>query len=328
MSIEALRYVKKLKVSPSREEVTVREKAILWYLADSHREEEKAAWPSISTIANANNLEERTVREILRSLVLKRVVWRDERLRANGSRTSNYWRFTEIDGDPPVRALLDEEKRQILGRKGAAKANEARRRKTFASGNPQSVCEPGCGITHEADAEIRRVGCGNPQGDTAEIRSGQCTNPQGGDAEKRSGGVRNSAVPDLAFDLAVDSAVDLAVEPARDHSVEAPSAAAVQNDKPPQIQTEYKTVWRAVLDSLLWVVGEAVYLRLCVNTQVVRAQKIAGVVEIDVTVIDAAYESLLVKQQATINKTLSKMGFDRDSIRISFVGPSVPPEVA
>ena len=94
MSHVANVYVKKLRVAPNGDAVTATEKAVLWYLADSHNEEESAAWPSIPTIALDNNLSERRVREILSDCIRKGIVWRDERKRPNGSIASNYWRFS------------------------------------------------------------------------------------------------------------------------------------------------------------------------------------------------------------------------------------------
>ena len=175
MSIEALRYVKNLKTSPSGESVTINEKAILWYLADYHREEERAAWPSVPKIAASNNIKERAARYLLRSCILKGIIWRDNRRRENGSSTSNLWRFNEIDGEPPTRALIEEEKRQMLGRKAAEKANQAKR----GRGNPQECGGTGCKIPQEADAAIRSSPCGILQGADAESRRGRMQNPAG-----------------------------------------------------------------------------------------------------------------------------------------------------
>lgn len=324
MSIVALQYVKDLTESPSGEEVTLREKGILWYLADFHNAAERAAWPSVSTIAKKNNIEERAVRYILKSCIVKGIIWRDEQLRPDGSQSSNLWRFTQIDGEPPTRALIAEEKRQILGRDAAQKANQIRRR---GRENPQEACEDGCKSFQQAGGTECNDGRKDVQPGDEKTCSPREESLQPMDESTCSPWVKNGAALDLVVDPAVDLAVDLAVKPLEKPLSEAQGAAA--EEIPAQlIQDQYKTVWRSILDSLLWVVGEAMYLQLCVKTKLARAQKVNGLVEIDVNVPDAAYEALLVKHQAVINKTLRQMGFGIDEIRIQFAGPSVPQEVS
>lgn len=221
-------------------------------------------------------------------------------------------------------ASIEEEKRQILGRKTAEKANQTKRGRE----NPQKCGGTGCEIPQEADAETCSSPCGISQG-------GRVRKPASRDAKSRRGRVQNSASPDLAFEVAVDLAVDSAVDLSEKLSLEHSCAAAVENlyqepksENLPRIQEQYRRVWQHLLDSLIWTIGEKVYLHLCVNTKLARAQKIADVVEVDVSLPDAAYEALLIRHQTEINKALRAMGFGRDEIRIQFVGPSVPQEVA
>ena len=137
MSHAANLYVEKLRVAPNGDAVTAAEKAVLWYLADSHNEE-AAAWPSIPIMAFDNNLSERRVREILSDCIRKEIVWRDERLRPNGSIASNYWRFTEIDGAQTVDSKIAEDKRELRGQQVAAQTNAKKRNRAEGLGFPQT----------------------------------------------------------------------------------------------------------------------------------------------------------------------------------------------
>jgi hypothetical protein len=186
MSLAAMLYVKKLVTAPNGEAVTLVEKAMLYYLADSHREEERAAWPGVPLMASHNGVSERRVREILASCVRKRIVWREPRTRDNGSLQSNNWRFTVIDGEPPVSVLIDEERRQVKGRADAEKSNAVKRSRRESENNStiQQVCSDES--SQEAGAEARRVPCGSSQGGGAEVRTDGCESSQGGGAEVRT----------------------------------------------------------------------------------------------------------------------------------------------
>lgn len=95
MSIEAIRYVKNLEKSPIGEQVEIREKAVLWYLAYCHRGHGGDA--TVAELALANNIARRTVREILQSCVAKGLLRREGRFAENGSRLSNRWHFAGIE---------------------------------------------------------------------------------------------------------------------------------------------------------------------------------------------------------------------------------------
>lgn len=186
MSLAAMLYVKKLTTAPNGEAVTLVEKAMLYYLADSHREEERAAWPGVPLMASHNAVSERRVREILASCVRKRIVWREPRTRENGSLQSNNWRFTVIDGEPPVSVLIDEERRQIKGRADAKRSNAARRARLESENNSTNQALLGDESSQEAGAEVRTLPCGSSQGGDAEARTVGCGSSQGGGAEVRT----------------------------------------------------------------------------------------------------------------------------------------------
>jgi hypothetical protein len=126
VSIDALKYLKDLRLAPNGEPVDLREKAILWYLANAHNEDKRCAWPSMTTIAESNNVTRRTVQEILKECIRKGIVWRREVLRANGSTASNEWRFTALDGEPTAADSATEQRRRLKGEAMAAKVNAKR----------------------------------------------------------------------------------------------------------------------------------------------------------------------------------------------------------
>lgn len=179
-------YVKKLTKAPNGEEVTLVEKALLYYLADSHREEERAAWPGVPLMASHNGISERRVREILASCVRKRIVWREPRTRENGSLQSNNWRFTVIDGEPPVAVLIDEERRQIKGRADAKKSNDVQRARRESEKNSTETPLSASESSHEAGAEVRTLPCGSSQGGGEQVRRVGRERSQGDLAEVRT----------------------------------------------------------------------------------------------------------------------------------------------
>src|SRR5512146_428842 len=110
MSHAASRYVKKLRASRDGEPLTVQEKAVLWHIADSHNEEEHAAWTSVRTIARDCILSDRRTREIISGLVRKKIIWRVFRKdETTGRNMTNLWKFTELDGEAPVKIQVAEE---------------------------------------------------------------------------------------------------------------------------------------------------------------------------------------------------------------------------
>jgi hypothetical protein len=233
MSLKAMYYVKKLRVAPNGDPITLGEKCLLWYLADAHNEERyagvsskeerrrikaseaeverNAAWVSIGSIAKDNDISERRVREILAECIRKGIIWRDERLRDTGCNTSNFWRFNAIDGDPSGAALVAEHKRKIRGELAAKKANEtkasavAETAETFAQNSGGLGCESSQGT----DANIRMRGCESSQGEGAEVRTHGCESSQGEDAEVRSQRVRELASLELPVETPADTPLTL-----------------------------------------------------------------------------------------------------------------------
>lgn len=167
-------YVKKLRTAPNGDPVTLTEKGVLWYLADSHNEEESAAWPSIPTIAADNNVSERRVREILSECVRKQIVWRDERRRPNGSVASNHWRFTEIDGAQTFESKVAEDARKLRGQEVAAQTNEKKRSRGCRDIFPQNDAETPCEMPQPDPAECRTPPCDISHPDPATSRTLPC----------------------------------------------------------------------------------------------------------------------------------------------------------
>jgi hypothetical protein len=85
------------------QELTPQEKAVLWYLADCHNEDEEKAIPSLKKIATDSCMSVRTAQEHLAALECKGVIHRDSRKRDNGSDTSNRYTFPAIDGQGGMR---------------------------------------------------------------------------------------------------------------------------------------------------------------------------------------------------------------------------------
>jgi hypothetical protein len=180
MSIDALIYLKTLTRAPNGERVTLPEKAILWWLADGHSYKpaednpnglERAAWYKVSTLAGGNGLSQRRTSEILQSLIRKRVIWREPRSRKDGSDTSNYWRFTVLDGDPTPEAIAAEEKRRLRGEMAAGKTNKLKHsRKVLVDVFPQS--DPISTESQQSPAVTdRSLDCESLRYHTAEDRS-------------------------------------------------------------------------------------------------------------------------------------------------------------
>jgi hypothetical protein len=229
MSHAANLYVKKLRQAPNGDAVTSAEKAILWYLADSHNEEEAAAWPSIPTIALDNNLSVRRVQEILGDCIRKGIVWRDERRTSLGRMTSNYWRFTEIDGAQTFESKVAEEARQMRGQQIALETNAKKRERGEVVSFPQNGAVPRCEVPHPDGAEDRTLPCeiSHPHG--AEDRTLPCeiSHPHG--AEDRTPTVRDIA-PESLIELPHESPVSL-YRTVIDPSKESPASGSCGNQE-------------------------------------------------------------------------------------------------
>jgi hypothetical protein len=124
VSHAANNYVKKLKVGPNGDTLSIQEKAVLWYLADCHSEEAGGiAWPSVKTLSEACHVSERQIRRILLELEEKHLICRIAQLRENGSSRSNDYYFVELGyvatAKPADKTLL---KTSGKGKKTGAKA--------------------------------------------------------------------------------------------------------------------------------------------------------------------------------------------------------------
>lgn len=144
MSTRACAYVKTLTTASNGKKISRQEKAILWYLADCHNEKDNAAWPSVRVIAMANNLSERRVREITAGLEACGVIKRTQRLRPNGSVTSNYYSFPTLASTEPVLEMS---------------TNRHKAKPKPSQEDPAKFRRVGGDISQERDAETRREPC-------------------------------------------------------------------------------------------------------------------------------------------------------------------------
>jgi hypothetical protein len=127
VSGKAIEYVKRLRQAPNGELIKFREKAVLLFLADAHNVEKGAAWNSVRRVAESFNITRRTVQQILATCVANGVIWPEERRQKDGRQTSNFWRFTEIDGGPTQQQRLAYVRKQIVGEMCARRTNEKKR---------------------------------------------------------------------------------------------------------------------------------------------------------------------------------------------------------
>jgi hypothetical protein len=111
VSHAANNYVKKLKVGPNGDTLSIQEKAVLWYLADCHSEEAGGiAWPSVKTLSEACHVSERHIRRIMGELEEKQLIGRNAQQRENGSSRSNDYFFVALGyvapATKPAKTLL------------------------------------------------------------------------------------------------------------------------------------------------------------------------------------------------------------------------------
>jgi hypothetical protein len=263
VSIDALKYLKDSRIAPNGEPIMLREKAILWYLANAHSEEKRCAWPSIRTIALANNVSERTVQEILKECVRKGIVWRRETKRENGSLSTNEWRFNVLDGDPTTQDLIVEEQRRIRGELMASRANARKR-------GEDEISTEACGSQREFSHQAGAEDCTTLPQDSAPPTAETCaTLPQDSappTAETCTTLPQNPALPEVSIELSGNDSQNPQGSKV-ETSGEVPRAAAVEND------TAYHQVWLMMLAELAQAgaLDEGEYLRMCVETTQLRA---------------------------------------------------------
>lgn len=174
LSASARDYVKKLNKAPDGQAITLGEKALLWYLADSYNDDPaiRAAWPAIDTLAKDNGMSAGRVRQILSDLIGKRIVWRDHRPRKDGRSVTthskkgskvfpiktNLWRFNALDGDPPEEVLEYEKREKARGKLIAEETHKKLKTKKCSTNKvseyPQFSCATG---SDASDPEAHEV---------------------------------------------------------------------------------------------------------------------------------------------------------------------------
>jgi len=115
LSVVAFKYVKKdLPKAPNGEAISIQERALLWYLADGHNEENGGvAWPKVSTLAEYHNVSDRQIRRILSEMERKQIIERIPKKRANGSYTESDYIFLELGYDKANLALSKSGGKQV-----------------------------------------------------------------------------------------------------------------------------------------------------------------------------------------------------------------------
>ena len=97
MSYRATLYVKELRICPSGEPVSQREKLVLYALADYHQDKLGVnTYPSVATLADESMMDVRNCRRLLDSAERKGVLAR-ERHEGGGRGHMTYYRFCELD---------------------------------------------------------------------------------------------------------------------------------------------------------------------------------------------------------------------------------------
>jgi hypothetical protein len=329
LSIDALKYIKDLNVAPNGEPIDLREKALLWYLANSHNEEKRCAWPSNKKMALANNISKRTVQEILKECVRKGIVWRRETFRDNGSLSSNEWRFTDLDGGPTSEDLIAEEKRRIRGEQMAAKANARRPDGDLEDDELEEISTEDCGSQrsslHQASAGFCATPCEIPHDLAQDSALPSAGIVAWGSAESLA---TSCGIPhDQNYKLtASGSFTDFASEDLLQIPSEATGAAAEENsgrtwpqvlenrasDEARDEQLQYARLWRQALNAMLWVVGERVYIELCTKTRMLTGEQRDGKLRltIGVAIGDQSLRAVLDKNHAALIHSLREQGFE------------------
>lgn len=130
MSHAANNYVKKLKSAPGGEVITTTERALLWYLADGHNEEQgNFHFAGVATLAQHCGVGQRQMRRIIGSIEDKGIVERVYAKRANGSHTVNRYVFPALGYVCPACdvTVAPPEKHQCV------EAEKAKRKQTAAA---------------------------------------------------------------------------------------------------------------------------------------------------------------------------------------------------
>jgi hypothetical protein len=327
MSHKASAYVKTRVKARSGDRLTTAEKLLLWYVADCYNDDQRAAWCSVRSISRDNGLSERRVREILNALVQKQELWREARFQDSGREQSNYWRFWELDGEPPSEVKVYEEKLRVRGEIAAGRANETKR----ARGFPQDGCGEGCDSPQGTDAEDRILPCESSQGEDARVRRGGCesSHPQG---------CESSQGEDARVRIPIEHAVELPVEPpvnctgtATELLQEPPQAAAVEKNRTAIPTAAIDRSQERDVDQLLdyWIlmltemaqsgqIEEKLYLRMCVETTQLSAGEANGLFVIRVGVSSARLIEQYVALHRQFNVAARMIGLDPSKTRLEF----------
>jgi hypothetical protein len=305
VSAKALALVKPMtKSARTGEGLTTPEQLLLWYIADCYNDEQKAAWCGNRSLGRDNNLGIRRVNEITAELVRKEIIWREPRYHdVSGREMSNWWRFYELDGEPPQEVKLWEEKHRVRGELRSQKRKKG-------AGNPQEGCGEACIPPHGDHAEERMDPGISSQGDHAEERMVGCAIAHGQGCAIAHGDHAEERMQNSYMNLQTDSAQDPQVELSLNESIETPRAAAAEKNS-------FENLWALILAELASaaVIDEAQYLRLSVETSQLEAVGEYGGVLLAVGVSVGSDVRLPVDD---LPWALERLGLDPKSSDVSF----------
>jgi hypothetical protein len=181
--------VKHLIQAPDGRRLTIAEKLVLGQLADDHNEDERCAWPSVPNLAARACMTEEWCRKLLRKLEASGVLESTPRVRDNGGRSSNGYRFPQIDPPFDKKAVAHAEK--VIRHQAAMRAKQPVQMR----------------LSHNSPPESQFGGGPNRS-------SGGGGTPVRGEGELQFGGGRNSSSG--GKELPTELPGDLSLKPAND----------------------------------------------------------------------------------------------------------------
>jgi hypothetical protein len=221
VSHAANNYVKKLKSAPGGEVITTTERALLWYLADGHNEEQgNFHFAGVATLAQHCGVGQRQMRRIIGSIEDKGIVARVYARRPNGSHTVNRYVFPALGYVCPAcdAAVAPAEKHECV------ETEKAKRKQTAAASKGINTRKKGddstCVKAKESGGKRTKNGAkaeDKPVDVTGEVGSPTTVHPghpvqEGGVAHDSTLG---SPTTSLATNLSTGSSTDLSTETAK-----------------------------------------------------------------------------------------------------------------
>ncbi len=304
MSCKVLRYVRSLTEGKNGEPIKTAEKAALWYLADAYNDEQRAAWPAVSTIARANNWSHRYAQIVLGECIRKGIIWREPRRRLDGSNRSNCWRFVRFDGEPPLRVKPEELTKGKKRIEGTNAINLDTQPKISTA-----TCEKE-GVPEHPDPEVLDSrGCCLDLADR-DLAFREQVSPHHHRGDESDSPWRTASHPlnpygSTTEPLRTREAIQI------EHLVEADDASSCE---------KLDSKWRTVLDRLRSnrAIVPGVHRILLQNTRAIFCEENGRIALISVTVRDPAYTGFLKKLEGDLQITLTELGFCAERVHFKY----------